>query len=68
MASISTDRKGNRRILFSGPNRKRKIIYLGGVPMKDGADRQGPRREPGGGGAGRTRPGPRDIGVGGNPR
>ena len=34
MASISTDRKGNRRILFSGPNRKRKIIYLGGVPMK----------------------------------
>ena len=34
MASISTDRKGNRRILFSGPNRKRQIIYLGGVPMK----------------------------------
>ena len=34
MASISTDRNGNRRIFFSGPNRKRKIIYLGGVPMK----------------------------------
>ncbi len=34
MASISTDRKGNRRILFSLRNRKRKIIYLGGVPMK----------------------------------
>ena len=34
MASISTDRSGNRRIFFSGPNRKRKIIYLGGVPMK----------------------------------
>ena len=34
MASISTDSNGNRRILFSGPNRKRKIIYLGGVPMK----------------------------------
>lgn len=34
MASISTDRGGNRRIFFSGPNRKRKIIYLGGVPMK----------------------------------
>lgn len=34
MASISTDRKGNRRILFSGPNRKRKIVYLGDVPMK----------------------------------
>ena len=34
MASISSDRNGNRRIFFSGPNRKRKIIYLGGVPMK----------------------------------
>jgi integrase len=34
MASISTDSKGNRRILFSGPNRKRRIIYLGPVPMK----------------------------------
>jgi len=34
MASISTDRSGNRRIFFTGPNRKRKIIYLGGVPMK----------------------------------
>ncbi len=34
MASISTDRSGNRRIFFSGPNRKRKIIYLGPVPMK----------------------------------
>jgi integrase len=34
MASISTDGKGNRRIFFSGPNRKRKIIHLGSVPMK----------------------------------
>ena len=34
MASISTDSKGNRRIFFCGPNRKRKIIYLGGTPMK----------------------------------
>jgi len=34
MASISTDRNGNRRIFFSGLNRKRKIIYLGPVPMK----------------------------------
>ena len=34
MASISTDRSGNRRIFFSGPNRKRKIIYWGAVPMK----------------------------------
>ena len=34
MASISTDAKGNRRILFSGPNRKRRIIYLGAMPMK----------------------------------
>jgi integrase len=34
MASISTDKQGNRRIFFSGPNRKRKIIYVGAVPMK----------------------------------
>ncbi len=34
MASISTDRNGNRRILFTGANRQRKIIYLGGVSMK----------------------------------
>jgi hypothetical protein len=34
MASISTDASGNRRIFFSGPNRKRRIIYLGPVPMK----------------------------------
>ena len=34
MASISSDGKGNRRIFFSGPNRSRKIIYLGRVPMK----------------------------------
>jgi integrase len=34
MASISTDRKGNRRIFFTGPNRNRKIVYLGAVPMK----------------------------------
>ena len=34
MASISTDANGNRRILFMGPNRKRKIIYLGRLPMK----------------------------------
>lgn len=33
MASISTDKNGNRRILFTGPNRSRRIIYLGGVPM-----------------------------------
>ena len=35
MASISTDKKtGNRRILFTGQNRKRKVIYLGNAPMK----------------------------------
>ncbi|MCX7428954.1 MAG: tyrosine-type recombinase/integrase [Planctomycetia bacterium] len=34
MASISTDRNGNRRVFFSGPNRRRRIIYLGQVPMK----------------------------------
>ena len=34
MASISSDRKGNRRIFFTGPNRSRRIVYLGGVPMK----------------------------------
>jgi len=34
MASISSDRNGNRRIFFTGPNRKRKILYLGAVPMK----------------------------------
>ncbi len=34
MASISTDKQGNRRIFFTGPNRKRRIVYLGGVPMK----------------------------------
>ncbi len=34
MASISTDRKGNRRIFFTGPNRNRKIVYLGRVPIK----------------------------------
>ncbi|MBN1588364.1 MAG: site-specific integrase [Pirellulales bacterium] len=34
MASISTDKSGNRRIFFTGPNRTRKIIYLGQMPMK----------------------------------
>jgi integrase len=34
MASISTDREGNRRICFTGPNRKRRTIYLGPTPMK----------------------------------
>ena len=34
MASISTDNAGNRRLFFTGRNRKRKILYLGGVPMK----------------------------------
>ena len=34
MASISTDRKGNRRIFFTGPNRSRRIVYLGRTPMK----------------------------------
>ena len=34
MASISSDRNGNRRIFFSLRNRKRKILYLGAVPMK----------------------------------
>jgi len=34
MASISSDRKGNRRVFFSGPNRKRRTVYLGRVPMK----------------------------------
>jgi integrase len=34
MASISTDKAGNRRILFSGPNRTRLTVYVGAVPMK----------------------------------
>ncbi len=34
MASISTDSQGQPANLFLGPNRKRKIIYLGAVPMK----------------------------------
>jgi len=34
MASISTDRNGNRRILFIGPDGKRKALRLGKVPMK----------------------------------
>jgi integrase len=34
MASISTDRDGNRRILFSGADGKRKAVYLGKMPMK----------------------------------
>lgn len=33
MASISTDRNGNRRILFTNGNRERKTIYLGPVSM-----------------------------------
>ncbi|MCX7429000.1 MAG: phage integrase SAM-like domain-containing protein [Planctomycetia bacterium] len=34
MASISTDRNGNRRVFVAGPNRRRRVIYLGQVPMK----------------------------------
>lgn len=34
MASISTDSKGNRRILFVGADRKRRAVRLGKVPIK----------------------------------
>lgn len=35
MASISTDKKGNRRILFSDPaDGNRKTVYLGSIPKK----------------------------------
>ncbi|MGA2033921.1 MAG: site-specific integrase [Thermoguttaceae bacterium] len=34
MASISTDKKGLRRILFIGPDRKRRCIRLGRVTLK----------------------------------
>ena len=34
MASISTDGKGNRRILFVDKARKRRCVRLGKVPMK----------------------------------
>ncbi len=35
MASISTDKNGNHRIVFSLAPRKRKAIYLGDMPMTD---------------------------------
>lgn len=35
MASISTDRNGNRRILFANGNRERKTIYLGSLSMQN---------------------------------
>ncbi len=35
MASISTDKNGNHRIVFSLAPRNRKAIYLGDMPMKD---------------------------------
>ena len=68
MASISSDRNGNRRIFFSRPNRKRKIIYLGEVPMKTVRTYKVHVEEPGGRGASRARPGPRNLGVGGQSR
>jgi len=34
MASISTDKNGNRRILFTNANGERKAIHLGNLPMK----------------------------------
>ena len=35
MASISTDKGGNRRIIFSLVPRNRKAIYLGDMPLRD---------------------------------
>ena len=35
MASISTDKNGNRRIVFSLAPRNRKAIYLGDMPLRD---------------------------------
>ena len=34
MASISTDAKGNRRVLFTNRDGQRKTVYLGTVPKK----------------------------------
>ena len=34
MASISTDKQGNRRILFLDANNHRRTIYLGRIPMR----------------------------------
>jgi integrase len=35
MASISTDKNGNRTVQFVGPDRKRRSVRLGRVPMKN---------------------------------
>ena len=35
MASVSTNKNGNRRIVFSLSPRKRKAIYLGDMPLRD---------------------------------
>ncbi len=34
MASISTDKRGNRRIFFVGADGKRSAVYLGKLPIK----------------------------------
>lgn len=34
MASLSTDKHGNRRVLFTHPDGKRKTLYLGAVAKK----------------------------------
>ena len=50
---------------FSGPNRKRKIIYLGGVPMKTARTVKAHVESLAAAALGRTRARPRNIGVGG---
>jgi hypothetical protein len=35
MASISTDKSGNRRILYFDENRKRRVLHIGKVSERD---------------------------------
>ena len=34
MASLNTDRAGNRRVQFKAPNGKRATLYLGQLPLR----------------------------------
>jgi len=35
MASISTDKSGNRRILYFDENRKRRVLYIGKISERE---------------------------------